>query len=173
MQSLFIEKCSNLDWKSLQEVAVKTFRATYEHKNEAVHFEKYVAKSFCDKQIKSELKNPKTHFFFVKIEAEIVGYFKLNEAGSQSDLNKPNTLEIERIYVYEKFKGKGIGRKMIEFSSAFAKKHGLTELWLGVWEQNPAAIAFYKKMGFEKFGTHSFMMGEEEQTDFLLKMEIV
>lgn len=170
MAKISIIKCESADWRDLQTIAVETFRHTYQHKNEPIHFEKYVEKSFNDEQVKTDLANPLVHFFFVKIENEHAGYFKLNEAGGQSDLNKLGSLEVERIYVYEKFKGQGIGRKMIEFSLDFAKECKLTEVWLGVWDQNAAAIAFYEKMGFEKFGTHSFMMGEDEQMDYLLRL---
>ena len=81
-------------------------------------------------------------------------------------------LEIERIYLIKKFQGKGFGKKMIEFAKEIAIQKKKNRIWLGVWEKNPKAIGFYQKMGFEKIGTHIFKVGEDEQLDYVMKLEV-
>jgi len=97
---------------------------------------------------------------------------KVNTALAQSDINDPASLELERIYVKKAYKGKSLGRYLINYALQLAitsKKH---YVWLGAWEKNEAAIAFYKKMGFEEAGRHSFRMGDELQTDLVMKKVI-
>jgi diamine N-acetyltransferase len=82
-------------------------------------------------------------------------------------------LEIERIYIKKQFQKHGLGtslyNKALEMAAALDKK----KVWLGVWEKNDNAIAFYKKMGFVQVGSHSFYMGDEEQTDLIMIKSLV
>ena len=80
----------------------------------------------------------------------------------------PTALEVEKIYLLKAFLSQGLGKQMINFSIERATQQGKKHLWLGVWENNFPALAFYKKMGFEQFGTHDFDMAGDIQTDLLL-----
>ena len=119
------------------------------------------------------------NYYFIETD-KIIGYLKINvnkspmESGSpiiyQSnfDYKKLKGIEIERIYVIKDMKGQGIGRFMIEKTIEIARIHNYDYVWLGVWADNPAAIAFYQKMGFTVFGEHIFMMGNDAQKDLLM-----
>ena len=121
------------------------------------------------------------YYYFVEDE-KICGYFKINldksplESDapviykSDFDYKKLKGIEIERIYVIKQMKGHGIGRLMIEKTIEIAKNNEFDYVWLGVWAENPAAIAFYQKMGFTVFGEHIFMMGDDAQKDLLMKI---
>ena len=99
----------------------------------------------------------------------VSGYLKLNEAPAQSDLNDPQSLEIERIYVRKELQGKGLGKALINYSIQAARDRRKQYVWLGVWEKNSEAIAFYGKMGFAVAGRHTFRMGDEIQGDQVMK----
>ena len=123
-------------------------------------------------------------YYFVENE-KIIGYFKIildkSSLESQSPVIYPSDfdyknqkgVEIERIYVIKEMKGQGIGRFMIEKTIEIAKTNGFDYVWLGVWADNPAAIAFYQKMGFTVFGEHIFMMGNDAQKDLLMMIEVL
>ncbi|MBM7868650.1 ribosomal protein S18 acetylase RimI-like enzyme [Clostridium pascui] len=81
-----------------------------------------------------------------------------------------NTLEVQRIYVSQECKGKHIGKLLIQNAIEIAKSNNLNYIWLGVWESNINAIKFYEKQVFKKFDTHIFKLGEDEQTDNLMKL---
>ena len=81
-------------------------------------------------------------------------------------------LEIERIYAVREYIGKNVGKVLLDDCLQWAKQQGSTVVWLGVWEHNPRAIAFYKKWGFEKFGEHKFVLGTDSQIDWLMKREL-
>ena len=172
MKNLYLQKCISDDWKMLQQISIETFTNTYHDKNDSENINRHLQHAFNEIQLKKELTNPNCHFYFlIKKEKELLGYLKLNEFESQSEPMPEDHLEIERIYLLEKYQGKGLGRKMIEFSIEKAIQKKKKKIWLGVWEKNPKAISFYEKMGFEKTGTHLFKVGDDEQLDYVMTMK--
>ncbi len=77
-------------------------------------------------------------------------------------------LEVERIYVRGKFHKRGLGKRLLTKAFEMAQERHKAKLWLGVWEHNDNALAFYQKMGFVRTGTHSFFMGDDEQRDYIM-----
>ena len=84
-----------------------------------------------------------------------------------------NALEIQRIYILKSAKGHGIGSAFMQIAENFASEKKLSTIWFGVWEHNEPAKKFYKSKGYEKFSHHTFVIGDDMQTDFLLKKEIL
>jgi len=95
---------------------------------------------------------------------------KLNLDKTQTESEHDNTLEVQRIYVLREYKGKQIGKLLMQKAIEIGKSNNLNYIWLGVWENNINAIKFYEKLGFEKFDTHIFKLGEDEQIDNLMKL---
>jgi ribosomal protein S18 acetylase RimI-like enzyme len=94
---------------------------------------------------------------------------KNNEAIDQLG---PNTIELHRLYIDTRYQNQKLGKRLMEFALDFAAKSKVEWIWLGVWEHNPKAQAFYQRWGFEKFSEHIFQMGAEAQTDWLLRKRI-
>jgi len=109
-----------------------------------------------------------SEFFFIYLNEELAGYLKVNVNDAQSERMGDRSLEIERIYILHRFKGMGLGKYLINKAVERAVQHNKKTIWLGVWEKNENALAFYKKMGFVQTGAHSFYMGDEEQIDFIM-----
>jgi ribosomal protein S18 acetylase RimI-like enzyme len=169
---LLYEKCSLLDLPELAKISRDTFKTAFEKDNKPADFTAYLDKAFNEAQLKKELKNSATHFYWVKNKDRIIGYFKINEASAQSDFNKEGTLEVERIYVLEQYQGNSYGRQMIEFIIAYAKTEKLTAIWLGVWEHNTNAIRFYNRYGFNKTSEHPYWVGTDKQTDHIMTLHL-
>ena len=106
-------------------------------------------------------------------DENIAGYLKLNEASSQTDINDSDSLEIERIYVVSEYQGTGLGDFLIEKAIQKAIERNKKYAWLGVWEKNQKAIRFYQKNGFYEIGTHLFCMGNDEQTDYIMRKDLM
>ena len=123
-------------------------------------------------KLEKELENPHSEFYFAYFNNELAGYLKININDAQSEKMGENALEVERIYIKKSFKRRGIGRHLIETAEQLAKKYQKNLMWLGVWEYNPKAIAFYETLGFKVIGAHSFFMGEEEQTDLIMSKQL-
>ena len=101
-------------------------------------------------------------------EQDLAGYLKINVNDAQSEQISDDALEVERIYIRTKFKRNGLGKYLITLAEDIAISKNKKVIWLGVWEHNPNAIAFYEKMGFIYTSSHSFFMGDEEQTDYIM-----
>lgn len=120
------------------------------------------------------MKNTYSKFYIVedKEKEEVAEYMKINFDKAQTESGHDNTLEVQRIYVLEEYKGKKIGKSLIQKAIQTSKDNNLDYVWLGVWEHNINAIRFYEKQGFEKFDTHIFKLGDDEQTDNLMKLTL-
>jgi ribosomal protein S18 acetylase RimI-like enzyme len=171
--SIQIRRATLHDKVALRALVIKTFRDTFDEHNTAEDMEQYVSKSFSEVQIEKELQEANTVFFLAVDGDRIAGYAKVREGEKQEVLGSKHALELHRIYVDKDYFGKKIGNILLETCFDYAKKTGYETVWLGVWEHNAKAIAFYKKHGFEKFSAHVFVLGADEQTDWLLKKDIV
>ncbi|WP_066050724.1 GNAT family N-acetyltransferase [Robertmurraya korlensis] len=163
-----IKKCTLEDLHKLQEISYETFNETFKDQNSPENMIAYLERAFNVKQLEKELSNRSSEFFFVYFENEVAGYLKINSNDSQTEERGEESLEVERIYIKSKFQKHGLGKYLLQKAIEMAMERHKKEIWLGVWEKNENAIAFYKKMGFVQTGVHSFTMGEEEQMDFIM-----
>ncbi|SDJ73972.1 GNAT family N-acetyltransferase [Salimicrobium halophilum] len=161
-------RCTVEDSRKLQEIGYETFKETFEDQNSQENMKAYLEAAFNIKQVEKELSNPLSHFFLVSINDEIAGYLKVNTGDAQSEEMDDDSLEIERIYIINKFQKNGLGKYLFNKAKDVAMEQNKKKIWLGVWEKNENAISFYKKLGFVQTGAHSFYMGDEEQTDVIM-----
>ena len=101
-----------------------------------------------------------------------MGYLKLNTAHAQTEPQAADALEIERIYVLSNYHGGGVGQALYHHAMSVAEDRKASYVWLGVWEHNHRALRFYEKNGFIAFGTHIFQLGNDQQTDILMKKSV-
>jgi ribosomal protein S18 acetylase RimI-like enzyme len=164
-----IRECREDEIEELQSISYLTYDETFRHLNTPETMQKYLSESFNRDTLLDEIRNPNSTFYLMHIDDSLVGYLKLNEAPAQTDINDPLALEIERIYIYKQYKGRGFGKELMKFALEKAEERGKRYAWLGVWEKNVDAIAFYEKTGFKIAGRHSFRMGDEIQLDYIMK----
>jgi ribosomal protein S18 acetylase RimI-like enzyme len=134
--------------------------------------QKYLEEGFTIDKLTAELTNPDSAFYFATISKNIIGYLKINFGSAQTELKENNAIEIERIYVLIEFHGKKVGQLLYEKALDIAKQKNAGYLWLGVWEKNLRAINFYKKNGFIEFDKHIFKLGNDNQTDIMMKLDL-
>ncbi|MDQ0497123.1 GNAT family N-acetyltransferase [Paenibacillus brasilensis] len=163
-----IIKCSREDLQILQEISIETFNDTFKDQNSHENMKAYLERAFNSKQLEEELSNVSSEIFFIYFNEELAGYLKVNMNDAQSENMGDESLEIERIYIKNKFQKHGLGKYLLNKAIEIAMEQNKNKIWLGVWEKNENAIAFYKKMGFVQTGAHSFYMGDEEQIDFIM-----
>lgn len=163
-----IKKCTHEDLQTLQEISVETFNDTFKDQNSPENMKSYLEKAFSLEQLVKELSNISSQFFFVYFNNEVAGYLKFNTNNAQSEKMGDESLEIERIYIKNKFQKHGLGKYLLNKAMEIAKERNKKKVWLGVWEKNENAISFYKKMEFVQTGSHAFYMGDEEQMDFIM-----
>ncbi len=172
MQLIF-QKCTIDHLDSLIELSRNTFIAAFEAANDPDDFKNYIDTAFHRDKLKAELENSDCIFYFVYVDNECCAYFKLNENDAQTDIKEKEAMEIERIYVLQEFQGRKLGHSMIQEIKKLALGKGKHFIWLGVWEKNSAAITFYLREEFVKFGNHPYFIGSDEQTDWLMRLDLI
>jgi ribosomal protein S18 acetylase RimI-like enzyme len=169
---IHFHKCTLSDIDQLIEIARTTFADSFEKDNDPEDFKNYITTAFEKGNFLGQLQNPNSSFYFVFIHKELVGYFKLNVDGAQTDIKSEESIELERIYVLEKFQRQQIGKVILQEAVRLAFQQNKTYIWLGVWEKNKDAIRFYQKHRFIKFDTHPYYIGKDKQTDWLMRYEL-
>lgn len=167
-----IKKAVLADLKIIQNISKQSFTETFAAINSPENMEKYLEESFNTTQLTSEISNPESPFYIAFWEKEPVGYLKLNFGNAQTESIKDNAIEIQRIYVLQAFHGKKIGQILLDEAIKIAHQEAVEYIWLGVWEENHRAIQFYTKNGFITFDKHIFTLGNDQQTDLLMKLNI-
>lgn len=163
-----IKKCTLEDLHKLREISYDTFNETFRDQNSLENITAYLEKTFNLEQLKQELSDAFSQFFFIYFKNELAGYLKVNINDAQTEEMGEEALEVERIYIKKHFKKNKLGTKLLSKAIDIAQEYRKKQIWLGVWEKNETAIAFYKNMGFIQTETHSFFMGDEEQFDFIM-----
>ena len=133
---------------------------------------KYLDEGFSIAKLTTELNDDNAEFYFALNKNIIIGYLKLNFGNAQTELMDGKAMEIERIYVLKEYHGKNVGQILFEKAIAIASLQQCEYVWLGVWEENQRAINFYQKNGFVEFDKHIFKLGDDEQTDIMMKLQL-
>lgn len=172
MNNIVIKKISINDIHQLQKIGRQTFYETFSAANTEANMTKYLNEGFSVEKLSAELNDNNTELYFATLGNEVIGYIKLNFGQSQTELKDDKAVEIERIYVLKEYHGKKVGQLLYQKAMEIARQANAGYVWLGVWEKNQRAIHFYKKNGFVEFDKHIFKLGDDEQTDIMMKLPL-
>jgi diamine N-acetyltransferase len=157
------------DAKTIADLSRQTFYETFAADNAKEDMDKFMNEQFTEEALIAEVGTEGNIFLLAFAGDEIAGYARMRE--NETDI-LTNSIEIARIYAATKMIGKGIGKALMDECLRFAEGKKKNYIWLGVWEKNQRAIDFYRKYGFEKFGDHEFLLGNDLQIDWLMKKEL-
>lgn len=172
MDKIVLRKITIADLVELQTISKQTFYETFADLNGADDMQKYLDNNLSIDQLKVELSDENSEFYFASADKKVIGYLKINFGPAQTEINDKSALEIERIYVLKDFHGKKVGQILFNKVIDIAKQTKAGYVWLGVWEKNLRAINFYKKNGFLEFDQHIFKLGDDEQTDIMMRLKL-
>jgi diamine N-acetyltransferase len=162
------------DAAMLSEFAERIFRETFEATNDPEDMAGYLAEAFGAERQRAEIAAPAAIVLLAEdiagsdAVAPLVGYSHLTPGESPGSVHGPNPLELKRFYIDRAWQGTGLAQALMRATLDAAMAAGARTLWLGVWEHNPRAIAFYRKFAFIPVGTHDFMLGRDRQTDLIM-----
>lgn len=165
------------DALALSCLGANTFRETFENENTPEDMARYLAESFGPERQAAEIADPAGTVLLGEHhgdsdDAELVGYAHLVSGPVPEAVRGPAPLELKRLYVARAWHGRGVAQALMDAAINAARARGAQTLWLGVWERNARAAAFYAKYGFARVGEHSFLLGSDLQTDWLLARSI-
>lgn len=163
-----IKPITTSDVEKLQKVSRETFKATFDPYTAPNDMVRFLEEDYETVKLVKEIENPNSRFYFLMVQNEIAGYLKINVGDAQTEHLRENALEVERIYLRSNFQHRGLGNVLLDFAEKTAREEGKDYMWLGVYEKNVPAQHFYKRHGFSKVSQHTFQVGSDPQTDWLL-----
>ena len=170
--NLIIRRGKAADAALLADLGARTFSETFAPDNSPEDMAAYLATAFSGSQQSKELADRETLFLIAETEGVAVGYAMLRSGNVLENVTGENPIELVRLYVSQNQLGSGVGAALMQTCIDEARRRGHKTLWLGVWEHNPRAQAFYRKWNFTDIGTHVFQLGDDPQTDILMQRSI-
>lgn len=167
--SISIRVADFTDAELIADLSRQTFFESFALQNTKENMDKFMNDSFARETLIKEVGAPGNIFLVAFDGEEPVGYVRMRVNNNPTELGNASAMEISRIYVVNNSIGKGVGKVLMQYCIDFTVARKFSFIWLGVWKQNQRAINFYKQWGFEKFGTHIFMLGDDPQMDWLMK----
>lgn len=175
--SIVIRPATANDVADLSRLGAATFRDTFEAENTPEDMDGYLAEAFTPERQASQIADPASTVLLAEHsgpsgDAELVGYAHLVSGSIPEAVHGPHPLELKQLYVARAWHGQGVAQALMDAMLEAARARGAKTLWLGVWERNPRAVAFYQKYGFRRVGEHTFQLGNDAQTDWLLERKL-
>ncbi len=167
--NLIIRRGKARDAALLSELGARTFSETFAPDNSPADMAAYLASAFSPAQQASELADATSSFLIAETNGVALGYAMLRSGNVLDNVTGENPIELVRLYVSQESLGSGVGAALMQACIREARQRGYKTLWLGVWEHNARAQAFYRKWNFIEIGTHVFQLGDDPQTDILME----
>ena len=160
------------DAELLTELGARTFFDTFAADNTEENMSAYLQEAFSLAQLTSELSDPNSLFVIADLDDVAVGYSMLHSGKAPEAVTGDNPIEIVRLYVAQDQIGSGVGAALMQECLRESAQRDFETIWLGVWEHNHRAQAFYRKWGFNAVGTHVFQLGDDAQKDLLMSRSL-
>lgn len=166
-------RCARIeDADLIGELGAQTFAETFVEDNTPGDMAAYLAASFSLEKMTAELADPLSIFFIAEVDGHAAGYAKLHSGKALDGVEGQKPIELVRLYVHRQWLGRGVGQALMQRCVSETREKGFQTIWLGVWERNGRAIAFYRKWDFREVGEHIFQLGSDPQRDILMQRAI-
>ena len=167
-----IRRAQEDDALELSVLAESTFRAAFSESNTAANMQLHCAAHYSQALQLAEIREPSCETWVAEAEGRMIAYVQLRLDATSPMISGARPLEIQRFYVDASYHGSGLAQQLMAQVLARAEAAGAAPLWLGVWERNPRAVAFYRKWEFDVVGEHIFRLGEDPQRDLVMRREV-
>jgi len=161
------------DAAALAEFGRRTFHDTFAADNDPADMAAYLNEAFAPEKQATELANPACTCLLAECDGVIAGMAYVIDGSANDVVHGQHLVELQRFYVDTPWHGQGVAHALMESVMRTASALGGDVLWLGVWERNARAIAFYRKQGFERVGAKTFRLGADVQTDDVMARALV
>jgi diamine N-acetyltransferase len=169
---LLIRRATIADAPLIASLGVETFVTSFGAQNTPENLAQHLANAFGEDIQKRELMDPVVTYLIAEMNGRTAGYAQVREGEAPASVTGANPVEVRRFYVTHEFHGTGVAQALMNACANEARRRGGRTLWLGVWSQNPRAIRFYTKSGYEDVGTQTFLLGDDPQQDRVLALSL-
>jgi ribosomal protein S18 acetylase RimI-like enzyme len=157
---------------AVRELAIEVYTDTFAKDNTRENLEAFFRDSYSMDKFKAEFDEPNSVLVIALDDLKIIGFLRLRQSKEADHYLGNNHVELHRLYIHRDYHGGPVSKMFMEEALKYAKEKKHDWIWLGVWEKNFRAQKFYTKWGFERFSEHIFQMGDDPQTDWLMKKRI-
>jgi ribosomal protein S18 acetylase RimI-like enzyme len=166
---ILIRRADEPDAGLLAELGARTFLDTFADSTKPEDMTAYLSASFSAGMQAAELADPYSTFFVAETGSAAGGYAKLHAGEAEACVKGLKPVELARLYVLREWFGRGVGEALMKACVEEAQRLGHLTMWLGVWEHNARAQAFYRKWDFRVVGEHVFRVGSDPQIDLIME----
>jgi ribosomal protein S18 acetylase RimI-like enzyme len=156
----------------LADFGAQAFSDSFAADNTPENMAAYLAVAFSPEIQAAELAEPGSVFLIAEIDGAMVGFARLKEGQPLVDVEDTGPVELVRIYAGLTWIGKGVGAALMQACLDEARRREYDSIWLGVWEHNRRAPAFYRKWEFIEVSSQPFQLGDELQTDLVMSRRV-
>jgi GNAT superfamily N-acetyltransferase len=167
-----IRRVGEDDALELSVLAERTFRTAFAESNTAANMQLHCATTYGQALQLAEIRESSLETWVAEADARLVAYAQLRFDAASPMISGERPVEIQRFYVDASHHGTGLAHQLMAHVVARAKAAGSATLWLGVWERNARALAFYRKWRFDAVGAHIFMVGNDPQRDLIMRRDV-
>lgn len=160
------------DINILAALGTTTCYETYFELDPSADLADYCARIYSPENVRSEFSDADSTFLIAEVSGRAVGFAKLRENNPVPCVEGERAIELQRIYLLEKLKKAGIGKVLLNECKRIGRERGYSQLWLGVWELNTAAQAFYEKIGMTRVGKTTFNDGKNDFVNYVYAVGI-
>jgi ribosomal protein S18 acetylase RimI-like enzyme len=163
-----VRRAHRYDAKQLAAIAEKTFRDAFAAVNTPEDIALHCRRSYSEAIQADEIANPNMVTLLCEHGGRLVGFAQLRWSKAPSCVVADAPGEIQRLYVARDCHGTGVAHDLMNACIDQLTIYQSDVVWLGVWERNSRAIAFYRKFGFREVGAHVFPLGNDPQRDIVM-----
>ena len=167
-----IRRATESDADLLAKLGATTFYESFAAQNTPENMAAYLSATFGPEKQRAELGDPRNTFLIAENDGTAIGYAHLRTGETPACVSDPRAIELVRIYVSSSQQGTGVGGRLMDACLTEARRAGYQTIWLGVWQQNTRAQAFYHRWNFSIVGEHVFQLGEDRQVDWLMERSL-
>lgn len=153
----------------LSRFAARTFDQAFASQNDRADMDAYLEEAFQPAVQAAELAEPGAFVLIAEAGGVPVGYLHMTPSAPPACVSERASIELKRLYVDASCQGAGLGSRLLEEGLAQARAAGARSVWLGVWEHNAGAQRLYARHGFTRVGEHTFLLGRDPQTDWIME----
>ncbi|GLH72148.1 N-acetyltransferase [Geothrix limicola] len=172
MASVLLRPAGPADAATLADLGARTFRETFEQICSPEDMEAFLASTYGEAVQRAELLDPSRPALVLEVDGVPIGFAQLRLGHREPCITSQRPVELQRIYVLRAGHGGGHGAALMRRSLELAREWGADLIWLGVWEHNNRALAFYARSGFREVGEHIFQIGDQADRDLILAKDL-
>jgi ribosomal protein S18 acetylase RimI-like enzyme len=167
-----LRRAAVADASQLARLQEQTFRDTFADTNTEEDMTLHCQTHYSATLQEQEISNPDLLTLVCVELDQLIGFAQLRRGAAprciSANISANQVAEINRLYIDRNWHGAGIAQLLMDQCMVQARQQGAEQIWLGVWENNPRAIHFYRKCGFTEVGSHIFMVGSDAQRDLIM-----